>query len=822
MNSFSSQSVLSESSSIYSHSGNDKYGYGSHRGLGTSANREVGVYDEDSDEDFSDTVEHGENGRDGYTHRDSSNRYSGDGSHVVEGSPPRRSPNASPERANYRMSTLGPKMKLLSRAPWEDGNEEGPDAGSGEDSGRDSHSIFSGITRSRKSKEKERGRERSRTITSTGSGKNEKEESSKKGMRLMGSKDKFSTSSRSSSLTRPSVDSAYQSYPASPSPYSQLFQQGTASQSHLPNDQSQAEATARHAKSSSRSRTRTNSSNGSGVPSRIRTYSTATVTSSSSSNSSVPPLPLSSPSHPHLNTQTTRPLVLKRPSSPTSTLASAISRGSDSPGDYVHPYANPELLLSRSDSPSSAGTRSRSVSRSPSSTPTSFYEGSRGEQSSAPESTTGTYGPNLVPSPHRIPRKIPSRLDIDNAAEGARKDMGRSTESVATIRTANTSVYSTNAPSYASNNLSPKDANFPQSARTMYSLPSPTRQLPSMPNSPQLSHSWTSSPSPSPLPTPNSTNVPTLYHQSQNRSTTHIDTRKISQPEPIGEVPAGMLGFPGSPAYHLISLEQARDKARGRARSGTLNITSTTPRPGYSTPPVPDLPPSDPNTPVSSDSNRKSLKPKRSGFFRMFKEKGVEKEEPLPSFDKGISNSVPSTPKTQAFQFPGWDEIESGATEPPPLPQIPSQYKASSLSKVPPPRSATTPGITPRTLKKSGPTPVPPSVSVVVSTPPNGDQRGSQDQATLRKKPSAIDLPTLHLRPISGLFSSLPTELMSDPTPTSASSLSPSAAYRHGHGSTLTQANSPLFQSQTSDSFSSGLGMTHYVLLVSSSHNMPF
>ncbi|KAJ1311111.1 hypothetical protein OPQ81_009612 [Rhizoctonia solani] len=43
-------------------------------------------------------------------------------------------------------------------------------------------------------------------------------------------------------------------------------------------------------------------------------------------------------------------------------------------------------------------------------------------------------------------------------------------------------------------------------------------------------------------------------------------------------VPSGMLGFPGSPAYNLISLEQAQMRARERSRSITSNTTSPRPR----------------------------------------------------------------------------------------------------------------------------------------------------------------------------------------------------------------------------------------------------
>ncbi|KAG8693496.1 hypothetical protein FRC09_010462 [Ceratobasidium sp. 395] len=44
------------------------------------------------------------------------------------------------------------------------------------------------------------------------------------------------------------------------------------------------------------------------------------------------------------------------------------------------------------------------------------------------------------------------------------------------------------------------------------------------------------------------------------------------------ETPAGMLGFPGSPAFNLISLEQAQTKARERSKSAASDVVHTSPR----------------------------------------------------------------------------------------------------------------------------------------------------------------------------------------------------------------------------------------------------
>lgn len=66
-------------------------------------------------------------------------------------------------------------------------------------------------------------------------------------------------------------------------------------------------------------------------------------------------------------------------------------------------------------------------------------------------------------------------------------------------------------------------------------------------------------------------------------STTHFSPMSPSMPKtPVGDddgLPAGMLGFPGSPAYNLISLEQAQLKARERSKTTVDSPNPTSPRP---------------------------------------------------------------------------------------------------------------------------------------------------------------------------------------------------------------------------------------------------
>ncbi|KAF9505867.1 hypothetical protein BS47DRAFT_1400029 [Hydnum rufescens UP504] len=272
----------------------------------------------------------------------------------------------------------------------------------------------------------------------------------------------------------------------------------------------------------------------------------------------------------------------------------------------------------------------------------------------------------------------------------------------------------------------------------------------------------------------------------------------------VDGVPAGMLGFPGSPAYNLITLEEAREKVRERSKGGTvaLHINPAVPkfnetvsshansRPaeqynGNVYPPVPNdpsplmsMPPSSNTQTVEGDSpplpsvpGAKTLKPKRSGFLKFFKD-AKEKDrdpsgagsEPVPAIPRSYSNDSSSTHQS--------NEISSSAVSfPPPTPSVP-QYHADSKE------GTNQPGTRP-TISRSHTS----SFASQGPTVPTGVTKSDRIEPKLKKSPklgskaaraaklealnaksreSAFE--SLQIRPVSSFFSSgLPMDLLSSP-----------------------------------------------------------
>lgn len=218
----------------------------------------------------------------------------------------------------------------------------------------------------------------------------------------------------------------------------------------------------------------------------------------------------------------------------------------------------------------------------------------------------------------------------------------------------------------------------------------------------------------------------------------HSPTLPMAPTASDDSIPTGMLGFPGSPAYNLISLEQAQLKARERSKSSAgssqsplspnhpRELTTKKSKPtlagvggGFSSmigsgSPSPHSPLDDgrartvsagsafygrprgytassmanqsttsvniiqgggiENIPESAGKSAaepissKSLKPKRSGIFKFFKDKGNS------GYSSGNPNiSAPSAPVHVAHNM----------VEPPPVPKLPAQFQAAKISSPP-------------------------------------------------------------------------------------------------------------------------------------------
>jgi hypothetical protein len=273
----------------------------------------------------------------------------------------------------------------------------------------------------------------------------------------------------------------------------------------------------------------------------------------------------------------------------------------------------------------------------------------------------------------------------------------------------------------------------------------------------------------------------------------------------VDGVPGGMLGFPGSPAYNLITLEEAREKVRERSKGGTVTLPMNPAVPKFNEtvsshansrpaeqykgnvyPSVPNdpsplmsMPPSSNAQTVEGDSpplpslpGAKTVKPKRSGFLKFFKD-AKEKDrdrsgagsEPVPAIPRSYSNDSSSTHQS--------NEISSSSVSfPPPTPSLPQQYRADSKEGTNQPESRPTTSRS-HTLSFA-------SQGLTVST---GGTKPDQTEPKLRKSPklgskaaraakleasnaksreSAFE--SLQIRPVSSFFSSgLPMDLISSP-----------------------------------------------------------
>ncbi|KAG9100337.1 hypothetical protein FS749_015637 [Ceratobasidium sp. UAMH 11750] len=320
-----------------------------------------------------------------------------------------------------RLSFLGPKTRMISKAPWEEDTIQ-EEALSDTETQTDTLSIFAG-------KLKVKGRSRSKTVTSEKTGKER---------RFLGG-----GWGRSSTDTRPSMDSFKRSMDVPISPRSGSFVD-------------QVKVTAR-------------------TPSLFSTSSGA----SSGPSGTLPG------ARQGLGTKLSSGLSVNS-FSMDSRATSPVPSGSPTTSSFIHPYANLELLPPGHETGAALPPRSDSDTTLTASTGVS---------------------PHMTPSSSTSPSTSPSDETFGSKKEKRRppqisvSPLNRSFGGIAT------SVKS------------------PTALSTNFSLVSPTLQI----------------------------------------SPTKDDT------------PAGMLGFPGSPACNLISLEQAQMKARERSKSTTSDTVHASP-----------------------------------------------------------------------------------------------------------------------------------------------------------------------------------------------------------------------------------------------------
>ena len=580
-----------------------------------------------------------------------------DGTHDEQGRTSYIIMDPEDDAALTRLSVMGPKMKLLSRAPWEDGAEdEIREVDEITDDGADNVSVFG-----------KRSRERSNTVT-----KGHEDARGWKGFGLSVSKSKDAVPpvglrSISSPISIPEPPESSVSWDGRPLP-------------------SQKQPTSRLGIARPRTVSSSNSS-------MSRTHSFASSFASSSSISSgAPPLPspLSdrfplSPPSPTRSVQRTRKIREKSPAPATS------SNG--------HPYANPEIC---------------------------------------PPTTSLPY-----PSPHSANyfRAHPTQQhDIPTSDSKYPRS-----ESSTTIKS-----------SSAANVLAP-------------------------------STTYTS------LATASATVAPSASGKQQ--SLTAPSTPVINSDD-IDGVPAGMLGFPGSPAYNLITLEQAREKVRERSKSGTLALpvkiaaamsdeTVSEQRKGILHPSsIPNDPPpsmsalsSSTDHAIDGDSpplpplpGARTVKPKRSGFLKFFKD-GKEKDKE----HVGAGFEVPTVTRSYSGDFSSIHHSNensiSSVSFPPPLPSVPQQYRVDSKEIMSQPGSrSTTSGR--RAISFSSQ--VPPTNGVTKSDqtepkPKKSPKLGSKAARAAKLEASAAKsretgFESLQIRPVSSFFSSgLPMDLLSSP-----------------------------------------------------------
>ncbi|QRV90815.1 versican core protein [Ceratobasidium sp. AG-Ba] len=580
-----------------------------------------------------------------------------------------------------RLSFLGPKTRLISKAPWEEDDAIEEEAVSDTETQTDALSIFAG-------KLKVKGRSRSRTLTS---------EKASKERRFLGG-----GWGRSSTDTRPSTDSfkkSMESYPGAPiSPRSGSF-----------TDQLRA---------AGRTPSLFSTSSGASGPSGAQTPSV----------------------RPAFGAKVHNGLSINAYGIDSRAVSPAPS-GSPTAASFIHPYANLDLLP--------PGHESESLP-------------SRSDSNTTLTASTSASGV-LTPSSSSSSAASPSQ---DDGFSGGKKEKRRPPQiSVSPLNRAFGSIgAATKSPSALSTSFSPL----------------------------------------SPMSTNNN-----------------------------DDIPPGMLGFPGSPACNLISLEQAQMKARERSMSTTSDLHHTPPlrkelTPKKSKPSLVGVGGGFSSTigggspsPLWSDDGRartvsagsalhgrskgytatsnlatqstisvniiqgggienipaaskgsvadsvassgtgstdvapaKTLKPKRSGFLKFFK-------------DRATSNSNTGNPNISAPSAP--IHISHNTLDaPPPVPKVPAQFKSATL-----PDEAF--------LRDKGPPPV------VVSSPARRSQSDDSHtsvgdhatRSTIRDKyvrsntepPKSQDNAAgaqtesfgLKLRPLSSTFNGLPEDYLTSP-----------------------------------------------------------
>ncbi|KZW02560.1 hypothetical protein EXIGLDRAFT_415313 [Exidia glandulosa HHB12029] len=280
----------------------------------------------------------------------------------------------------------------------------------------------------------------------------------------------------------------------------------------------------------------------------------------------------------------------------------------------------------------------------------------------------------------------------------------------------------------------------------------------------------------------------------------------ISTPLPA---PPGVLGahnmsgwgaVPGSPSYSLISLEQAQQKVRERTRSVYSTATSPSSPASGVFPPMPQMlptrsrttsgvgdpyfppEPADAVTPSSAGPPPgKTVKPRRSGFMKLFKGSESSKEKEQPPAVPAVP-AMPSRPTPQ--QQPSQRSLQSKASQP----HMNQHARAMTSDHVSPTRRN------------------PPSLSVTVTPSPQPVRPiraftvdaqmddggppmylgggGPTSKSSLSPKVAApappksapptvagFEGPALKLRPVSTLFSHLPENLFTpQPSPQSPGS----------------------------------------------------
>lgn len=774
-----------------------------------------------------------------------------------------------------RLSVMGPKMKVLSKAPWESGASDGDDSPGDDDLLREDNGIKDDMsevgsifTRSLGHPKKPHERNKVGTPKSTG----ESDQNNSKGW--MG----FVSRAPRTRVEPPLKDmiSAPLSFaptsglPSALSPTHAHFQRATTSSPDSGNGNFRSQNQQRRAVSSP-SHPRTDSlvsaasSCTSSVPSpysdRFQSHSSSHHTRSTSPNHYLS----SSSSSILVQVQQQTPVPVAPLSLPIRTQVPSITDDTSrtSEDDDFHPFANPELYHITSSPP-------------PPPHPTS---GSHAAECYPPASISASGGPAS---------SLSSGL---GSGIGSLSLLNPRSESATTLTATNST--GTIALSAAS------------------PFPSPSPSSVAFPISPSLGS-----------PSLGSGLSAILSADAAARASKSPKDRRTESEVNM----AGMQAhaYPGSPAYNLLTLEQAQERIRSRAKSGPAQsatashptpiaagagakntVSGVLPRPNLNrkvasqgnfhsgpassapttgerapfsrhavgeSPPLPALPPSSPSSnpsaPPSSGpaaaASSKTVRPKRSGFFKLFS--GGDKEKSIGSGSgSGTANrleqeGVPPLPEgfvhvAMARSISSFDElgiippssasfVAAGKAEPspirsesdiPPIPPVPAQYRRDPYRKAdtsntvvvsptsidspslsqsltisgPPAQRVRIPAVvtaspmpSPLARSRTDPTPTPSlatsNQNTGVNSRPKAESTPKMGWNTLKKKASwgraisisdtsglnqqqqaiedSSDLPSLQLRPMSGLFSSgLPIDLIGGDS-------SPPSTYRGSPG----------------------------------------